>query len=275
MDAGLDLVASSISVTGLTAAADYTVSTSAADACDFEIAFTESYLNSLIADTDIVVTYEATLNGEATVAGIDNNNKQQQQDASGLWRCPDRRGGGGRVYLFLRPDQNRPGERHSRQRLPVLTGAKFKLYDAETGGNEIKLVQVTDAVDGGYYRPAVTGETGVEIEAGEVTIKGLGNGTYYLEETEAPISYNRLTGRQAVTIDGASLTNTAAADNTYTAKDTDTGIQVVNQAGTELPSTGGIGTTIFYVLGGILIVGAVVLLVSRKRMRERMIAEHT
>ena len=73
MDAGLDLVASSISVTGLTAAADYTVSTSAADACDFEIAFTESYLNSLIADTDIVVTYEATLNGEATVVSIDNN----------------------------------------------------------------------------------------------------------------------------------------------------------------------------------------------------------
>lgn len=58
-----------------------------------------------------------------------------------------------------------------------LTGATFKLYDAETGGNEIKVVKVEDSV----YRVAEDGEDGVEIEAGSVTVKGLAaDATYYL-----------------------------------------------------------------------------------------------
>ena len=90
----------------------------------------------------------------------------------------------------------------------------------------------------------VTGITGV------IVVQGLANGTYYFEETEAPEGFNKLTARtDATTING---------DNGE--------IKVVNQSGTELPSTGGIGTTIFYVVGALLVVGAGVVLVTRRKV---------
>ena len=150
-----------------------------------------------------------------------------------------------------------------------LAGAKFKLYDAATEGNEIPVVLVPQVVAEGatadpnygtkdskvdnVYRHAKAGETGVEMitgETGKIVVQGLKNGTYYFEETEAPEGFNKLTARtDATTITDANAT-----------------ISVLNQAGTELPSTGGMGTTIFYVLGTILVIGAAIVLVSRRRM---------
>lgn len=127
-----------------------------------------------------------------------------------------------------------------------LTGAEFRLYDAQTGGNEIAVVKNQD----GSYRVAAAEEGGVVIEAGKVTVKGLkGDTTYYLEETKAPEGYNMLTERVPVTI---GTTNTS--------------VSVINESGAELPSTGGMGTTIFYVLGGLMVVFAGVLLITKKRM---------
>ena len=137
----------------------------------------------------------------------------------------------------------------------LLTGAKFKLYDAQTGGNEIKLKKETD---GSYVVDANGSDV---IEAGKATIKGLKNGTYWLEETEAPAGYNKLKERKSVTITDANNSATMN-ETTYVSG----GIQVINQAGTELPSTGGMGTTIFYVVGSILVLAAGVLLVTKKRM---------
>lgn len=146
----------------------------------------------------------------------------------------------------------------------ILTGAKFELYDAKTAGNKIALVKESD----GVYRVATNDEKNAEsgftsavIEAGKATIKGLKAGTYWLEETEAPAGYNKLTERQEVTITDANL-DANLSDMT----DTSGGVQVVNNAGTQLPSTGGVGTTIFYVLGSVLVLAAVVLLVTKKRM---------
>ena len=140
-----------------------------------------------------------------------------------------------------------------------LEGAKFKLYDAETGGNEIAVVRVSD----GVYRVAEATEEGVEIEAGSATIKGLDAKTYYLEETVAPDGYNKLTERKSVEIKAETETGDPNVDDNGILNET---INVINNAGTLLPSTGGIGTTIFYVLGGVLVVGAGVLLIVRKRM---------
>ncbi len=134
-----------------------------------------------------------------------------------------------------------------------LTGAEFKLYDALSGGNEIPVVW--DATLGGY-RVAVAGETGAAIEAGTAKIFGLAEGTYYLEETQAPDGYNPLTARQAVVISAASSTNGYLTNE----------VAVVNLTGTVLPETGGIGTTIFYVIGGLLMGGALILMVTRKIM---------
>lgn len=140
-----------------------------------------------------------------------------------------------------------------------LTGAKFKLYDAATGGKEIPVVKLSD----GVYRVAVAGETGVVIEAGAAQIFGLDAKTYYLEETEAPAGYNILTARVPVEIKA----DTETEDNVDNNGILNSTIDVINNAGALLPSTGGMGTTLFYVIGGLLVVCAAVLLVTRKRMR--------
>lgn len=146
----------------------------------------------------------------------------------------------------------------------VLSGATFELYDAETEGNKIALTAANGANADGTFN------------AGFVNIKGLAAGTYYLEETVAPDGYNRMTTRQAVTLGDTTDGKTGnlvyipetdpAVGDTYVI--TDGGVQVVNLTGAELPSTGGIGTTIFYVVGGLLAVGAGVLLITRKRAGE-------
>ena len=89
---------------------------------------------------------------------------------------------------------------------------------------------------------------------GKAFFEGLADGEYLLVETKAPAGYNRMTTGQIVEVKGGT-------DLSVTAK-------VENQAGTLLPSTGGVGTTVFYVLGAVLVLGAVVLLVTKKRMSD-------
>ena len=139
----------------------------------------------------------------------------------------------------------------------LLSGAEFELYDAAEGGNNIPVVKESE----GVYRVAKEGETGVVIEAGYVTIKGLDTGVYYLEETKAPDGYNELSARKTVEITGAN-NDATVTEGIYQSG----GVQVVNKTGALLPETGGIGTTIFYVVGGLMMVAAVVFLVSKKRM---------
>lgn len=127
-----------------------------------------------------------------------------------------------------------------------ITGAEFKLYDAD--GNEIKVVKDTD----GNYRVAEANEVGVVIEAGQVVIKGLkGETTYYLEQTKAPDGYDILEGRQAIKV---------TSDNEAEAV-------VVNKKGGLLPSTGSIGTTMFYISGAVMLIGAFIFMVSKRRMK--------
>lgn len=133
----------------------------------------------------------------------------------------------------------------------------------------IGLVKVAD----GVYRVAVEGEANVVyvIDAGSAVIKGLDDAIdYYLYETKAPDGYNRLQGPVKFKIsaeyntDGSNYTSVTA-----TVGDTEaTGLQanIKNNKGTELPSTGGIGTTIFYIVGAVLVAAAGVLLITKKRM---------
>lgn len=95
-------------------------------------------------------------------------------------------------------------------------------------------------------------------ENGAATFGGLANGDYYLVETKAPAGYNQLTEPYKVTVAGS---DTDTAKLSVTAK-------VANNTGALLPSTGGMGTTVFYVLGAVLVMGAVVLLVTKKRMSD-------
>ena len=106
------------------------------------------------------------------------------------------------------------------------------------------------------------GETGVEIEAGVTEIKGLGNGTYYLVETVAPQGYNLLTTPTEVVVADADNNATLNTDGTEYVSG---GVQVINSTGTILPSTGGIGTTIFYAAGIVVMAGAVFFVVRSRK----------
>ena len=93
---------------------------------------------------------------------------------------------------------------------------------------------------------------------GATSFDGLANGTYYLEETEAPAGYNKLTEPATITVNGASATTADLSSLTVTA-------DVENETGSLLPSTGGIGTTIFYVIGGVLVIGAAAMLIAKRK----------
>ena len=268
MEDGLTLNQNSITVkvgeTALTQDTDYTVAfnvpckdKNGADAiCDFEITFTQTYLDRITTNTDIVVTYTAVLNENAEIADATNDNETMLDygdNSHSEWDVTTTK-----TFMFdiIKTDSNKK----------VLNGAKFELYDAQTEGNKIALVKGTD----GVYHVATDAEksadgfTSAVIEAGKATVKGLdANTIYWLEETEAPAGYNKLASRVRVEIEEANLTTTMTGDTWATGNG---GVQITNQAGTELPSTGGMGTTIFYVLGSILAVGAIVLLVTKKRM---------
>lgn len=152
-----------------------------------------------------------------------------------------------------------------------LAEATFQLSRDKAGTEVIKLVKVNDTT----YRLALPTETEGVVdtittgETGELVINGLADGTYYLTETKAPRGYNLLREPVNVTIGhkdaNGKLTETSfVADQTQT--DTSGVVKVENNAGAELPSTGGIGTTVFYVLGSAMALGAVILLVTKKRM---------
>lgn len=264
MGAGLTLVTDSISIkvsNNAVTDTNYTLTTTGlTDGCTFEIEFNDTYVTTLTAETAVTITYSAKVNAQAADGESANNTAwltYSEQDPT----PPDPVDVPTYSFDLIKTG---PATEANGTSYPVLSGAKFKLYDAETDGNEISLTKVAD---GDYYRPALDGDTSIEyIEAGEVTIKGLAAGTYYLEEIEAPDGYNKLTDRTKVEITNANLINTKATDGTYTRGENDTGIQIQNNKGAELPSTGGIGTTIFYVIGGVLVVAAIVLLVTRKRM---------
>ena len=252
MTAGLTLNTNSFSVKVGDTDVDsnnYTVKTTGlTDGCTFEIVFNQDYTKTLDKDTVIVVTYTATVNEKAIITSEDSNEAKVQY---GNTYSPSKKV---TVYNYdfdlVKVDTE--GE--------TLSGARFKLYDALTGGNEIGLIKITNDDGTSFYRPIKAGETAEQyIEAGSVSIKGLAQRTYYLEETKAPDGYNQLTARVALTLNGdLTLENNNA-------------VEVVNTTGDMLPSTGGMGTVLFITIGSIMVLGFGVLLVTKLRLSKMYI----
>ena len=207
---------------------------------------------------DIVVTYNATVN-EKAIAVVSENKAEltysnNPADSESKTTTPPEIV---KVYSAkIVIDKYEAGKEDTK-----LPNAQFVLYKEQTPGKPDTAV---------YYKWNETDKkvewvadmTAADVvktdDDGAAYFKGLDNGDYYLVETKAPDGYNQLTEPHKVTVAGSSTDTTKL---TAIAK-------VANSTGTELPSTGGMGTTVFYVLGFALVMGAVVLLVTKKRMSD-------
>lgn len=220
----------------------------------------------------ITVTYTAHLNDKAyvNIAGGSTSNinkvyltySNNPKDESSIGKTPESTP----VYVYTYQlnntkyhDDDNPNN--------VLAGAGFRLYSDEAchDEDEIKLKMNDDDT---YSRDFSTEGKGVEMisgQDGQFNVKGLDAGTYYLKETKTPDGYSACkvipvtikadhSRNNQVNLEGSNLTND---------------IVNIKAGGITLPSTGGIGTTLFYVVGGGLMVAAIVLLVTKKRMENK------
>lgn len=227
--------------------------------CTFEVAFDNDYIATLAAGTEIVVSYSATLNENAIVGlpGNPNKVKLQYGDKNNPSYTPDK------ITTTYTWDMKVIKYAENDGAEVMLANATFKLSTDNTGVNVIKFHKLTTANEYEVCaNTACTKEHVTEITTdatGTFHIEGLDAGTYYLTETAAPAGYNKLAGPVEVVITGATVEGESLTYTTVEKK-------ILNQAGAELPTTGGMGTTLFYAIGGIMVLAAVVLLVTKKRM---------
>lgn len=243
-----------IGETSYTSPADYTVATGTSN--DFTVTFNQSMLDKLTGNTDILVTYSATLNKDAVIHDGVNKNTVKLHYGNNSETTEKTTSTSTYKFDLVKTDASNT----------LLAGAKFKLYDSQEGSKEIKLTEVNDHT----YRPAVGDEKGddiVTIGNAPITIQGLANGTYWLEEIQQPAGYNKLTERKSVKLENGN--NIATMEGTTYNPANNGGLHIVNQSGTVLPGTGGMGTTLFYIVGGGLMVAAFVLLIAKKRMENK------
>lgn len=238
---------------------DYVLDTNPEDKCTFDIKFKDAFLKTINEETKIEVTYSATLNGDAEIH--DNNDNTTH-------------------LTYGEKNNTTPSITHTityginvlkytGDTTKVLANAKFSLYNQETGGTVYTLVQKTGTTD---YRLAMKNESGItEItttDTGKFSIQGLKPGTYWLEETAAPKGYNKLAKRIKVEIKD---------DGTFVVDGKDKNdkghpisqVNVENKTGKVLPSTGGMGTTLIYLIGGALVLGSGFVLVNKKRAKAK------
>lgn len=265
MSEGLTFVPGSVKVTvgtGEVATTNYDVVTTGIGTETFNVKFKDEYIATLAAGTKIEVTYSAVVNAKAKVDSDKNTNEAHL--VYGNKHETEKHETKTYLYEF-------DLIKFSGSTKKLLGGAQFKLYDAKTDGNEIKLVKDNTT---GIYRVATATETPVAyietVEGKTVKISGLDKKVYYLEETVPPAGYNGLPQRVTVDLRTGSkkVTTDYLNDGTYDESLASSigGVAVENNAGTTLPGTGGIGTTIFYVVGGGLMVAAAILLITKKRM---------
>ena len=259
----LELVEDSIAVKigdrTLSKDTDYSVSTTNEDGCTFEITFNAT---ANLKTNDVVkVTYSAKVAASAIIGGEGNLNKTYLKYGD---KTSSESGAKTFVWKFDIFKYTMTGEQKTQ-----LADAEFILYKQVESAT--KYAQFDNAGRLTKWVDSEEDATILKSKANANTVvSGLGSGTYCLKEIEAPKGYNKLADPITIEISssktaGENLTATVKQNNTQTSGT----IEVLNNAGTTLPGTGGIGTTIFYLIGGGLMVAAAVLLIAKKRMENK------
>lgn len=237
---------------------DYVLKTSdLGEICTFHIEFTKDLCDSLSEGDQIIVSYSAILNENAVVGNAGNKNDTWLKYGNGTDTAHSSTTT--KTYeipVFKYTGNNKP-----------LAGAKFTLSKNSNGSDPIELIKVNDETKDLTYRVAKTGEKPAATEIttpskGEFVIQGLDADTYYLTEIEAPKGYNKLAAPIEVVIDGEGNVKLNKTEIVATVK-------VENKTGTLLPSTGGMGTTIIYMAGAILVIASGIVLVSKKKSKAK------
>ena len=240
------------------ASTNYTVKTTGINDCTFEISFTDEFLESIVEETKLNIYFTAELNENAVYAGEganENDSWLSYGDNSVTTHSKTKT----YTYLFelVKTNANKT----------LIEGAKFELYDST--GRKINLTKDPDQEN--TYRVATPEQSAADdfksavIQAGDAYIIGLSAGSYALREIDPPAGYNRLEKDFTFVLrnkDEEAVWNDLAQTSYISG-----GINVINQKGSMLPQTGGVGTKVFFVTGGLLLACAGVLLITKKRMR--------
>jgi fimbrial isopeptide formation D2 family protein/LPXTG-motif cell wall-anchored protein len=272
MEEGLTFDSGSVTVTkegsntSLAADVDYVLTTKAADGCTFEVNFTESCTDALKAGDKLNVDYRATLNENAKVNGP-NRNESYIKYGNSTFTPPSVT----RTYTWsfdVFKYTNNNGEK-------ALAGAEFTLKKADDNWKAVGSAIRFKKTGEGTYLCAAEGDTSslVTEKNGKLNLAGLERGNYLLEEIKAPDGYNKLEKPVKVEIVAEPANaNTELVSKIMTEngngsfKEAASGtVKVLNVTGTLLPSTGGMGTTVFYFAGAILVLGGGIVLIARKR----------
>ena len=280
-DAGLSFKKDSVKVyvDGTLITTGYEVVTEGlTDGCTFEVRFANlKDIASVKAGSVISVEYTSTLNNQAVIGSAGNKNTSHvtytnnpnDEQAGENGETPDdvvivftyqtivNKVTKNPAYDASKDTEKTGTDSDGNEEFIPLKGAGFTLYKKNASGTY-------DAV-------------GSELKGKDMTTftwSGLDDGDYKLVETTTPSGYNTIpdieftiTATHDVSSDNPTLISLSGGDK-FTGV-ISTGVvsaNIENQSGAQLPSTGGIGTTIFYVLGSILVIGAAVLLVTKKRM---------
>ena len=236
---GLKYVADSLTVTDMTSGTDYTLNV---DGQNIPVEFKDDSIKALAENAKIVVTYKATVTSEAlqdnpakntaTISYGNNSQYTSEPSEAEVYNA--------KISVIKNDDQEKPLEGAGF----VLKNADGKYYKFADG----KVTWVDAEADATEYKSGADGKLN-----GEFT--GLADGTYTLVEKTVPTGYNKAADKEI----------TIAAHN-YEASNLKQEFTVENKAGSVLPSTGGIGTTMFYIVGSVLVIGAAVVLISKRRM---------
>lgn len=216
----------------------------------FKVVFNQKYLNTIQEDTDIIITYSATVNNNATTSNGNNATLDYGNN-------PNINTGENKTETkTFSIEINKQDSNQNPLANAIFTLAQ-KDKDSTKPNHELKFTGSGEA-----YKVSTSDDASSTIttgSTGKLVISGLGEGTYVLTETQAPNGYNKLKDPIEVHID---------KDGKVTYGENSQGtIVVVNLTGSELPSTGGMGTTMIYIAGAILMVGAAIIFVTNKRMK--------